>query len=927
MAEKTNGDDIPEIFKQEPDQLSDEQEELDPEDSPSIEEQDSEEKSEEEESKEDQEESEEEEKDDQPKEESSSELESYQPDIIYGSDKKTQKIVKKVEKAWKRARKEELQNVDKPVGPEIVKSASKTVTIIKPKRIGRKKQDIRLVNEKIVDIAILLCNCIDTQTFSVDSKYNISSMNEKRRILNSIYPIVDKLSTDEKAALAEKGNLVKAVNEGYYEIKKQYEHLIKRLIVEKLFELLNVEDNITTDMRNKKILKNKLNKMMNQNLSDYDFIVNSNIELSKYMTRVHRHKYKRLCNTKKVEVQRRDGKLISREDPNNVQFKNKQFTRYEYQDNAYKYMESSIDKVLTRKESDNIYEKYLRGYLLYWMLGSGKTCTVINIAEKYIEKCKKIGKNAVVNVFSLASLRKNFITEYCDICGENRAHIYKYYNFFAYNDGSIKPGFADGLIDDSLIIIDEVQVLLNGKKNSMGSEEAKVYSTVYDTIQRSKNSFIVCLSGTPIYSSEYEICLLAGLINPVFNKEDEKLSIIKKIKAGNNTMLLTVQDFDLGPVENLNKTSIEKTFLYKVFENCVSYVSKKYASKEAKRDSDEDDESAYPSISEEFAYISMPQEQDDAATSEKLKEQKKSGRDDDKNDKFNYIKYVKLLSRRCENIFYNEKLLLGDDDQKTTKIKIKPDIIDEVFSNYYFTDDNKLMMTYKHENFCQKFATLIHDLRHNFSAKFAEILVEVLNIIQMSKKNPNKGKIVIYSENVNGAGIKFFEEILTMFRIDTLMYTGEVSDNEREENRKKFNDTENNLLGEKYPVLLVSSAGSTGISLKCVRYLFILEPGLNELVTYQVKGRVRRAHSHDALPPEKRNVIIKRYISIDANSESIRSDKRVDITGTSSQLWADKIGLAKFEICKKMFRLLRYSSVEFRSGKYNKKDIDSLDVI
>lgn len=925
MAEQSG--DIPEIFKETPKE-DDNKEDIEDRPKESL---DSKSDEESEHSEENSEEESDNESEDESEEESDEEDEVSDDESVPEDSKTPPKELPKNEplkKPLKTYRKTQQVEPLPVQGPEIMQNTARA-TILKPRQVKKHLQNIRLINEGIVDIAVLLCGCIDTETFKRDDNNKITDKNEQRRILKSITPIIYVL--DKEGEDKEKKFI--ALISDYKEVKKMYEKIIKRLILERLIPLLQVTDSYTIDGKNKKMLKRQLDELAYKDVSDYEFIVNANVYLSKYMTKIHRHKYKRLCNTKKIQVKRADGKIISKIEPNNVQFKSKNFQYYSYQEQAFENMKRSIEKVLNNDTSGDIYEKNLRGYLLYWMLGSGKTCTVINIAEKYIAMCKKMGKKPVVNVFCLASLRNNFIAEYCDLCGENRAHIYKYYNFFAYNDGSVKPGFADGFVDDSLIIIDEVQVLLNGKKNSLGSNDARVYSIVYDTIQKSKGSFITCLSGTPIYSSEYEICLLAGLINPVHNTADEKMSIVKNIKAGNSTILLNVQDFDLGPVSQLDGgTSIDNTFLYRVFKHCVSYVSKSYASREVNIDSKEDDESTYPSIEEEFIYVELPKDQQSAAISEREKEMKKSGKKTTEDDKKNYIKYVKLLSRRCENIFYDESRLLGEDEEaknkgKKLKEKVKTDIIDQLFVNHYFTEDDKLV-EYEDDSFCQKFSGIINDLRSMYSAKFADIILDCLKIVQMKRKDPRKGKIVIYSENVNGAGIKFFEEVFKRFNINVLMYTGEVSDSGREENRKNFNDTKTNLLGEKYPILLVSSAGSTGISLKCVRYLYIVEPGLNELVTYQVKGRVRRAHSHDALPPDMRNVTIKRYISVDYGTKSSISNKRnSSIVGKTSQLWADSIGLQKFNICKKMFRLLRYASIEYQSKKYTKKDIDSLDVI
>ena len=60
----------------------------------------------------------------------------------------------------------------------------------------------------------------------------------------------------------------------------------------------------------------------------------------------------------------------------------------------------------------------------------------------------------------------------------------------------------------------------------------------------------------------------------------------------------------------------------------------------------------------------------------------------------------------------------------------------------------------------------------------------------------------------------------------------------------------NNLYGEVIKVIMITSSGSEGITLKNVRYVHLMEPYWHPVRGEQVIGRARRIRSHDALPEE-----------------------------------------------------------------------------
>ena len=70
----------------------------------------------------------------------------------------------------------------------------------------------------------------------------------------------------------------------------------------------------------------------------------------------------------------------------------------------------------------------------------------------------------------------------------------------------------------------------------------------------------------------------------------------------------------------------------------------------------------------------------------------------------------------------------------------------------------------------------------------------------------------------------------------------------------------NNNLGEIITILMITSSGSEGITLKNTRYVHIMEPYWHPVRTDQVIGRARRICSHKDLPVELRTVEVFMYL-------------------------------------------------------------------
>ena len=108
------------------------------------------------------------------------------------------------------------------------------------------------------------------------------------------------------------------------------------------------------------------------------------------------------------------------------------------------------------------------------------------------------------------------------------------------------------------------------------------------------------------------------------------------------------------------------------------------------------------------------------------------------------------------------------------------------------------------------------------------------------------------------------------------LYTGTEDAEEREIIRNIFNGTwgsipstlatklkkmaANNNMGEVVKVIMITSSGSEGITLRNTRYVHIVEPYWHPVRTEQVIGRARRICSHQALAEEYKTVEVFMYL-------------------------------------------------------------------
>ena len=142
----------------------------------------------------------------------------------------------------------------------------------------------------------------------------------------------------------------------------------------------------------------------------------------------------------------------------------------------------------------------------------------------------------------------------------------------------------------------------------------------------------------------------------------------------------------------------------------------------------------------------------------------------------------------------------------------------------------------------------------------------------------SKGPLIFFSNYVKMEGLEILKIYLKYFGFtssnstsskDYFRYTeyhGSIDVKERKINREKFNQLKN-IDGKLIKIIMISPAGSEGISLRNVRQVHILDPYWNEVRIEQLIARAVRICSHEDLDMKERVVDIFRYYSVKEENE------------------------------------------------------------
>ena len=184
----------------------------------------------------------------------------------------------------------------------------------------------------------------------------------------------------------------------------------------------------------------------------------------------------------------------------------------------------------------------------------------------------------------------------------------------------------------------------------------------------------------------------------------------------------------------------------------------------------------------------------------------------------------------------------------------------------------------KQKIYAENLLNVLQELRENkekyLTGENLKLYSPKMNIIYEKIKD-NPGLALIYSQFVKTEGLAIFSIVLEANGYEKLdltkstnskknrytIYSGEESREEKDKILKIFTDPKNKN-GEYCKIILISEAGATGLDLKNIRQVHIMEPFWNEVRIKQIIGRAVRYKSHIELPNKDRTVDVFRYISV-----------------------------------------------------------------
>lgn len=453
------------------------------------------------------------------------------------------------------------------------------------------------------------------------------------------------------------------------------------------------------------------------------------------------------------------------------------------------------------------------GILVYHRIGAGKTCTAINIGEKF----KKIRN---VMVVLPASLKGNFRSElrslcagstyltdserqslkkyhpsskeYADIIRRSNERIDKYYTIYSYNKFINLVQTNKLSLKNTLLIIDEV--------HNMISETGTYYENLYNAIHSAPNDLrLVIMSATPIFDKPIEIALTMNLL-----MRDKQLPTGQEFVDKFMNIKYTAK----GPVYDVKNMDLFKDYI----RGFVSYFRGAPPH-------------SFPKSELHFVRTKMS---DDQA---KL--------------------YRKIIGKEARNV------KIGD--------YVNEDISNSFFigtrmvSNICFP--NKKIGVEGYDSLRDKDLTMSG--MKNWSPKFVKILRRIKRC---------EGTVFVYSNFKEYGGIKSFVKFLEHQNFKDYaeygsgakrfaIWSGDQSFALKEEIKTIFNNR-NNADGSQIKVILGTPAAKEGISFARVQEVHLLESYWNNSKIEQVIGRAIRFCSHKDMPRDKRLVKVYLYIAV-----------------------------------------------------------------
>lgn len=566
------------------------------------------------------------------------------------------------------------------------------------------------------------------------------------------------------------------------------------------------------------------------------------------------------------------------------------------------------------------YDSNFHSLLIYHGLGSGKTCTAINVYNILHSFDTKW------NVFVLLprSLMGTWQSELDKCLDKNQdfEKMRKFIFFISYNSSVAGKKFMEVVKDKyqngnkSVFIIDEshnfIGYVYSNIKNKKRSNGMAIYEEIIRHRKLNKYTRIICLSGTPAINEPFELAILYNMLRErTFPTSESKFNNIFVLKTKNPVInpetinifqrrIMGLTSYYAGASANKALFATKEVIYYTLdmppyHKSIYDVFEQEETDAEIKRAMfarpGEDKKSIYraktkqscnfvfPDIDNKYNGFTRPRPSNfmifDIETEEdeekKIIEKSQISRKGKQKRAYDDA-IKKIISKLIQywngfaNKDLNNKWTIFDDFDK---IKAK---YDDDIEKYFF--DNKVNRS------------LLFNSMYSSSAKMIYIIYRILQ---------SPGPTLVYSNYVQVEGIGILKIYLQFFGFTSyfdkkkkenfcyIEYHGSGDVEQREIARKIFNQSDN-LDGSKIKIILIGPAGAEGINLRNVRQVHIVEPHWTESRIDQVVGRAIRQCSHSDLPIEERHVKIYRYVMSRKKEDKETTDEFVYFIAKRKQI-------------------------------------------
>ena len=514
-----------------------------------------------------------------------------------------------------------------------------------------------------------------------------------------------------------------------------------------------------------------------------------------------------------------------------------------------------------------------RGLLVYHSLGSGKTLTAYSVMKKFIEHEPDRNiffiTNSKLTNYTLSEFNKyseilpyksskksrkfiiySYLTLYNRIVGNGKWEYGIYKNKKTrYSDNMVSP------LENTLIIIDEIHNFVSPQND----QEKIIYDTIYSTLQKTKKTKILVLTGTPIKKQPSDIAYITNILK---YKDDKTILDVgekfdKKFLIKNNNNLL------------LNRKNISE--FVNALKGWVSYFNI------------ENDYTKFPKkIEMPKQKVKMSKKQQNIWKNKRISEKHKTCKnnnclesykvsnvipDIDITDVVNNLeKYAPKINKLIDNIHDtpHEKHFIYSHFEKEGV-----DIVSNALKNKGWKEMNCL-------DICKLVTNPQDSLKANFKPIFDSEQLKYWY-------GENTKNFIILRSNIKDKFTKSFKNYTTQDyvklnnigqqRIENLIRVLYNLPRYIDSNQNKIDNIKGNLL----KIIIGSRKYSEGISLMNTNNVHILEPPINSSDRKQIIGRICRHCSHKELnyPDDWKIKIYEYFADIDVSNNNLINDNNL----------------------------------------------------